>query len=90
MNLKKIKNIDLKKERVFVAGPCVIENYDMMKATAEFLLEMRNKKSVSIIFKISYDKANRSSIDSFRGPGLKKGIEIIRKIKDNFVYSLYY
>ncbi|MDA3792591.1 MAG: 3-deoxy-8-phosphooctulonate synthase [Elusimicrobia bacterium] len=86
MNLNKktkIKNIDVSSsERLFfIAGPCVIENYDMLRETADFLKELARKKGLDIIFKASYDKANRSSLSSFRGPGIKDGLSMLEKIK---------
>ncbi len=79
----KIKNIEIGNgEPVFVAGPCIIEDYDMLQETARFLDSL--KRNNRIIMKISYDKANRTSLDSFRGPGLKKGIKFISKIKNKY------
>lgn len=64
-----------------IAGPCVIESFDNCMEVAETLLGVREKTSVPVIFKGSFDKANRSSISSFRGPGLKKGLEILDKVR---------
>jgi 2-dehydro-3-deoxyphosphooctonate aldolase (KDO 8-P synthase) len=64
-----------------IAGPCVIETEEICLDIAQQLVEISKKTGVPIIFKASFDKANRSSIDSFRGPGLKKGLEILAKIK---------
>ena len=65
-----------------IAGPCVIENEAVTLEVARFLRETGDKLGVPIIFKTSYDKANRTSLDSFRGPGLEKGLEIIEKVKE--------
>lgn len=65
-----------------IAGPCVIESGDSTLRHAAALKRIAGEAGVPFIFKSSYDKANRSSIDSFRGPGLKKGLEILRKVKD--------
>ena len=65
-----------------IAGPCVIENEKTTLEVAGFLREMSEKLSIPIIFKTSYDKANRTSLDSFRGPGIDKGLKIIQKVKD--------
>lgn len=65
-----------------IAGPCVIENEDTTLRVADFLKEISEKTDIPIIFKTSYDKANRTSLDSYRGPGLKDGLNIIRKMKD--------
>ncbi len=67
-----------------MAGPCVIENEDIIFKTCEFLKTLCNKLDVNFIFKSSYDKANRSSINSFRGPGIHKGLDILSKIKNEF------
>ena len=64
-----------------IAGPCVIESERHAMTTAEKLKRITGDAGVPFIFKSSYDKANRSSLDSFRGPGLKKGLAILKKIK---------
>jgi 2-dehydro-3-deoxyphosphooctonate aldolase (KDO 8-P synthase) len=66
---------------VLIAGPCVIESEKMCLETAERIKEITQRLGVPFIFKSSFDKANRSSIDSFRGPGLKKGLEILNKVR---------
>jgi len=63
-----------------VAGPCVIENAATTMQAAEALRDIARRHSVPLIFKASFDKANRSSIRSFRGPGLEKGLEILRQV----------
>ena len=65
-----------------IAGPCVIEDEATTLEVARFLKETGENLGVPIIFKTSYDKANRTSLNSFRGPGLEKGLEIIRKVKE--------
>jgi 2-dehydro-3-deoxyphosphooctonate aldolase (KDO 8-P synthase) len=74
--------IDIKGPFFVIAGPCVIENEDITLRVAEFLAETSRAMDIPIIFKTSYDKANRTSIDSFRGPGIDRGLEIIRKVKN--------
>ncbi len=64
-----------------IAGPCVIENEAHAMSMAESLKEIAGAVKVPLIFKASYDKANRSSVSSFRGPGLKDGLRILAKIK---------
>ena len=64
-----------------IAGPCVIETSAICLDIADRLLKISQKTGIPIIFKASFDKANRSSIDSFRGPGLDKGLEILTKVK---------
>jgi 2-dehydro-3-deoxyphosphooctonate aldolase (KDO 8-P synthase) len=65
----------------FIAGPCVLENLDLGLRVAGELAELGHKLNVPLVFKSSFDKANRSSKDSFRGPGLEKGISWLEKIK---------
>jgi len=88
LKIKKTKSLqvgDIKigggKPIALIAGPCVIESQNHALKTAEKLKRITSDAGVSFIFKASYDKANRSSIDSFRGPGLKKGLTILNKIK---------
>ncbi len=66
---------------VLISGPCVIENEQTTFDIAEQLKKMTARLNVPFIFKASYDKANRTSIDSFRGPGIKKGLEILTSIR---------
>jgi len=65
-----------------IAGPCVIESDSHAFDTAKSLKEITSAHGVSFIFKASYDKANRSSIDSFRGPGLEEGLKTLKRIKE--------
>jgi 2-dehydro-3-deoxyphosphooctonate aldolase (KDO 8-P synthase) len=69
---------------VLIAGPCVIESEGHAMKMAERLTKIAAKAKVPLIFKASYDKANRSSLSSFRGPRLAGGLEILRKIKARF------
>jgi len=66
---------------VLVAGPCVIESRDHCLAVAGTVKDIADRVDVPYIFKASFDKANRSSIDSYRGPGLEKGLEILAEVK---------
>ena len=66
---------------VLIGGPCVIESEQHAMGIAEKLKRITSDKGVPFIFKASYDKANRSSIQSFRGPGLQEGLKILEKIK---------
>ena len=66
---------------VLIAGPCVIEGFDITYRIASFLKDLTHKLKIPLIFKASYDKANRTSIDSFRGPGLDEGLKILDRIK---------
>ena len=65
-----------------LAGPCVIESEEHTLSIAASLQKIMRNCPFSLIFKASYDKANRSSIDSFRGPGLEKGLRILERIKN--------
>jgi len=69
---------------VVIAGPCVIENEELTLRIAENLKNGTKKLNMPFIFKASFDKANRSSISSYRGPGLEKGLEILQKVKTKF------
>ena len=64
-----------------IMGPCVIENYEITYDIAAFLKKLTNKLDIPFVFKASYDKANRTSINSFRGPGLHSGLDILAAIK---------
>ncbi len=65
-----------------ISGPCVIESYDITFKIASFLKDLTDKLEMDFVFKASFDKANRTSIDSFRGPGIQKGLEILGQVKD--------
>ena len=66
---------------VLISGPCVIEDYKKTFEIASFLKELTQKLDIPFIFKASYDKANRTSINSFRGPGITEGLKILESIK---------
>jgi 2-dehydro-3-deoxyphosphooctonate aldolase (KDO 8-P synthase) len=80
VGLKNIKIGD-KNPLVLIAGPCVIESESLCLDTAKAIKDICAKLSIPYIFKSSFDKANRLSIDSYRGPGIKKGLEILHKVK---------
>src|SRR6266852_1951300 len=67
-----------------IAGPCVIESEEHALWMAERLVEITARAQVPLVFKASYDKANRSSEQSYRGPGLVEGLRILKKIKERF------
>ncbi|MDD2904158.1 MAG: 3-deoxy-8-phosphooctulonate synthase [Syntrophales bacterium] len=69
-------------ELVMIAGPCVIESAGATLEIARALRDMAQELSLPLIFKASYDKANRTSLSSFRGPGLRKGLEILARVKE--------
>jgi len=72
----------------FIAGPCVIENESHAMMIAERLAAVARELRVPLIFKASYDKANRSSLASFRGPGIKEGLRILAEIKKTFALPI--
>lgn len=65
----------------FIAGPCVIESAELLDAVAERLVAINRSLGTDIIFKASFDKANRTSISSFRGPGLEKGLQMLADVR---------
>jgi len=69
---------------VFIAGPCVIESRQLIMEVAEFLKKLTTRLKIPFIFKASYDKANRTSISSFGGPGLQEGLGILAEVKEKF------
>jgi 2-dehydro-3-deoxyphosphooctonate aldolase (KDO 8-P synthase) len=80
----KVKDIEVGAGRpvAVIAGPCVIESRESALKHAAVLKEAADRIGVPYIFKSSYDKANRSSVDSYRGPGLEKGLEILAEVKE--------
>ena len=69
------------RQLTLIAGPCVIESYDLCKEVAQYVQEACLKRGIGYIFKASFDKANRTSIHSYRGPGLKEGLDILGRIR---------
>lgn len=69
---------------VLIAGPCVIESEELVLETAHAIKEITDRLNIPFVFKSSFDKANRSSIYSNRGPGIEKGLEILAKVKERF------
>lgn len=87
MEIKSIKLRDFEiggNKLTILAGPCAIESQDILNKTAEQLKKITDKFDINFVFKSSFDKANRSSINSFRGPGLEKGLEMLLKVKKEF------
>lgn len=80
VSVRKIK-IGAGNPLVLIAGPCVIESEASCLETAKRIKEIAQKTGIPFIFKASFDKANRLSLDSFRGPGIKKGLEVLHKVK---------
>ena len=75
-------------DTIFIAGPCVIENMDVLETVASELVRLQKKYDIEIYFKSSFDKANRTSISSFRGPGMEKGLQMLSDIKSKFGQKL--
>ena len=73
---------------IFIAGPCVIESAEILDIVARKLVEINNKFGTDIIFKSSFDKANRTSLRSFRGPGLTRGLQMLADIKTKYGLKL--
>ena len=73
---------------VFIAGPCVIESMDCLREVAAEVKRLRQTYDLEIYFKASFDKANRTSISSYRGPGLEKGLQMLSDIKEEFSLPL--
>ena len=71
-------------QQIFIAGPCVIESSELLDTVARELVRINKKLGVDIIFKSSFDKANRTSLNSFRGPGLERGLQMLSDIKEKY------
>ena len=87
MDMKKIKLRDFEiggDKLTIIAGPCAIESQEILDKTAAKLKEITAKLGINYIFKSSFDKANRSSLTSYRGPGIEKGLEMLQKVKTKF------
>ncbi len=86
-NIKRIKLRDFEiggDKLTILAGPCAIESQEILDKTAEGLKKITEDLDINFVFKSSFDKANRSSITSFRGPGMEKGLEMLKLIKDRY------
>ncbi|MBN2200406.1 3-deoxy-8-phosphooctulonate synthase, partial [bacterium] len=86
MNTVRIANVTVGAGHplALIAGPCVIESEDLVLRTAESVKAVADRLSMPLIFKSSYTKDNRSSAKSWQGPGLEKGLAILRKVKERF------
>jgi 2-dehydro-3-deoxyphosphooctonate aldolase (KDO 8-P synthase) len=78
----------VKKKLFFIAGPCVVESEKLCLSVADKLAAAAEKNSITVYFKASYDKANRTAADSFRGPGAQEGLRILQKVKDSTGLSI--
>jgi 2-dehydro-3-deoxyphosphooctonate aldolase (KDO 8-P synthase) len=95
MNVKKTRTLDLGPFTVggesglfLICGPCVIESRDVLMEIAESLATWAESESVPLVFKASYDKANRTSLHSFRGPGLDEGLAMLQEVKSTFGFPI--
>ncbi len=73
---------------ILMAGPCVIESEDSLFRIASALQNYRDDDRFDFYFKASFDKANRTSLESYRGPGLEEGLRLLQKVKDDFGYKI--
>ncbi len=69
---------------IFIAGPCVIESMELLDEVAKELVRLRTTLGITIYFKASFDKANRTSLGSFRGPGMDKGLQMLADVKSKY------
>ena len=79
---------DLRKGPFFILGPCVIENMDILQTIAAEIARLRDKFAVQVIFKASYDKANRTSVSGYRGLGMREGLQMLAEIKNQYGFPL--
>ena len=91
MNFQKVRELEIENIKVggknplfLIAGPCVIESPQVTFEVAQMLKRLTGRLKIPYIFKASYDKANRSSVDSYRGPGLDEGLKILAEVKKRF------
>lgn len=86
MNAISLSNFEIGERKPFavITGPCIIESKEHTLECAKRVVEICDELEIPLIFKASFDKANRSSIHSFRGPGLKKGLSILEAVKEKF------
>ena len=81
----KLKDFEIGGDKLTIlAGPCAAESMEILDETASGLKEITQKLGINFVFKSSFDKANRSSITSYRGPGLEKGLEMLQEVKDKY------
>jgi len=73
---------------ILIAGPCVIENRESLFKVAKELTKYNEDKTIDFYFKSSFDKANRTSINSFRGPGIEKGLKLLDEVREEFGFKL--
>ena len=74
----------IRQKPFFILGPCVMENQELLYTVAEQVANVGQKYNIPVVFKSSFDKANRTSIHSYRGPGIEKGMEMLQNVKEKF------
>ena len=74
----------MKSKLTLFAGPCVIESEDMVMNIADSVKKIAERLEINYVFKASFDKANRTSVDSYRGPGIEEGLRILKKVKEYY------
>ena len=85
INRIKLRDFEIGGDKLTIlAGPCAAESQEILNETAQGLKEITQDLDINYVFKSSFDKANRSSITSYRGPGLVKGLEMLQEVKDKF------
>ena len=81
----KLRDFEIGGDKLTIlAGPCAIESQEILNETAQGLKEITKELDINFIFKSSFDKANRSSLSSYRGPGMKKGLEMLSEVKEKY------
>ncbi len=81
---KTTKTHRMDKQPLIIAGPCVIESMEILETVARELVRLNRKHGLNIIFKASFDKANRTSLHSYRGPGLERGLDMLARVKEAY------
>jgi len=85
VNTVKLRDFEIGDSKLTIlAGPCAIESKDILFRTAEYLKNLTNELNINFVFKSSYDKANRSSINSYRGLGIDEGLKLLAEVKKEF------
>lgn len=85
INSVKLRDFEIGAGKLTIlAGPCAIESKDILFKTAEYLKSLTQELGINYVFKASYDKANRSSLSSYRGLGMEKGLELLKAVKEEF------
>ena len=75
---------------IIIAGPCVIESEEMVLSIAKQMKAITDELGITYTFKASFDKANRTSISGFRGPGIEEGLRILQKVKDTYDLPIFF